>query len=204
MRYENFLQNELYHVSANGSGNLKLFLDQEDCLRFIFLITHFQSPIQIYNVRWHIERYLKKGSYDSTPNRPNLILKERNIELFLFALLPDEAHVIIKNREEGILSVYMQRILTAYGKYFNKKYGKRGHVFNGPFQAAHIKNTEELLKISGFLHKLEGNLESSYRDFVGENRWGELLSTETILKHFKNQAEYKKFVESKIEPPKNP
>ena len=35
---------------------------------------------------------------------------------------------------------------------------------------------------------------SSYQDYVGLNRWGELISTDIILKQFKDQAKYKDFV----------
>jgi len=205
MRYENFLQNEIYHLAVSGAGESILFIDDEDRTRFIFLITHFQSPTQIYNINWHTNRFLKKGAFTPTPEKQKLILSGRNVELLSFVILKDQFHLLLRNLAEGITSVYMQRILTAYSKYFNKKYNKRGHVFSGPFRAKKIKNNEELLKISAQFHISAKELVeeksgdypwSSYQDYIEINRWGELLSTEPILKHFKNQAEYKKFVES--------
>ena len=37
---------------------------------------------------------------------------------------------------------------------------------------------------------------SSYQDYIGENRWGKLLKTEIILEQFKNEEEYKNFVQT--------
>jgi hypothetical protein len=68
-------------------------------------------------------------------------------------LLPNNFHLLIKNTEEGILSVYMHRILTAYSKYFNAKYHKTGHVFNGPFEASQIKSNDQLPYLSNHLHQ---------------------------------------------------
>jgi putative transposase len=99
----------------------------------------------------------------------------------------------------------MHRILTSYSKYYNAKYKKRGHLFGGPFEARLIKNHAEILNTSAIIHKIpskitywENNYEqypwSSFQDYIGLNRWGSLISVETILKPFKDQSKYKDFV----------
>jgi hypothetical protein len=101
----------------------------------------------------------------------------------------------------------MQRVLTSYSKYFNTKYHKKGHVFEGPFGAVHIKDNDQLLHLSAYIHKnpksiveWENSYEkypwSSYQDYIGLNRWGNFLSTEIVLKQFKDQNKYKEFVSS--------
>ena len=47
----------------------------------------------------------------------------------------------------------MQRILNAYTKYFNAKYKKTGHLFQGPFKAVHIERNEQLLHLSAYIHR---------------------------------------------------
>lgn len=205
MRLENFKENEYYHISGNGFKKEKIFIDEHDKARFIFLMTHFQSPIRIYNVSWYTNTFIKNGSFSTGEGRVKDILKKRSVELLAFVLMPDHFDILIKNLEDGILSVYMHRILTAYSKYFNAKYNKNGHVFDGPFKATHAKNNAQLLDLSACMHKgpqeirgWEGSYDkypySSYQDYIGLNRWGNFLSTETILKHFKDQAKYRDFV----------
>lgn len=151
MRLENFTQNKHYHVLGRGVNKEKIFVDDRDKARFIFLITHFQSPIKIYNVAWRAESFLKKGSFGTKENRIDEIIKKRSVELAAFALMPDSFHLAVRNLEDGILSVYMHRVLTAYSKYFNAKYHKKGHVFEGPFGAICIKDNDQLTYLSDYI-----------------------------------------------------
>jgi putative transposase len=205
MRYENFAPNEHFHIFGRGANKEKIFIDDEDKTRFIFLITHFQSPTKVYNVSWYTKSFIKKGSFSTKEDKVREILKERNVRLIAFAIMPNHFHLLVQNLEDGILSVYMHRILTAYSKYFNKKYNKKGHVFGGPFGAVHTKNNTQLLHLSAYIHKNPKEIKewenkydkypySSYQDYIGLNRWGNFLSTEIVLKQFKDQAKYKDFV----------
>lgn len=205
MRYENFAENEYYHVFGRGVSKENIFIDNKDRARFIFLITHFQSPLKIYNVSWCTDTFLKKGSFSTKEDRVKNILKKRSVELVAFALMSNHFHMLVRNLEDKILSVYMQRVLTAYSKYFNAKYHKKGHVFGGPFGATHVKNNNQLLHLSAYIHKNpKENGEwkntydkypwSSYQDYIGLNRWGNFISTDIVLKQFKDQSQYKDFV----------
>jgi len=205
MRYENFAPNEHYHIFNRGSKKEKIFIDDHDKARFIFLITHFQSPIRMHNVSWYTGGFIKNGTFSTKEDKISEIIKKRNIELVAFALMPNHFHLLVQNLDDGILSVYMHRILTAYGKYFNAKYHKKGHIFEGPFKAVHIKNNTQLLHLSSYIHKNPKEIKaweniydkypySSYQDYIGSNRWGSFLSTKIILKQFKDQAKYKDFV----------
>lgn len=207
MRCEKFEDNEHYILTGAGVNGNHLFLDDHDKARFIFLITHFQSPIQIYNVSWYTQALVKKGSFRDKESRIKQILKSRNVELLAFVLLSDSFHLLVKNLSVGILSVYMHRVLTAYSKYYNSKYGRRGHVFDGPFRANLIKSGAELRNASAYLHQMPRDVFgqestwhqypfSSYQDYIGLNRWGEFLCPNAILSKFKNQADYKRFVET--------
>jgi putative transposase len=205
MRYENFAENEYYHVFGRGVGGEKIFIDDHDKARFIFLITHFQSPIRVYNVSWYTESFLKKGFFSTKEDKTNEILKKRSVELVAFVLMSNHFHLLVQNLEDCILSVYMHRVLTAYGKYFNAKYNKKGHVFQSPFKAVRTKNNTQLLHLSAYIHKNPKEIRgwentydkypySSYQDYIGLNRWGNFLSAEIVLKQFKDQAKYKDFV----------
>lgn len=207
MRYENFAENKYFHVFGRGTNKEKIFIDEKDQARFIFLITHFQSPIKIYNVSWYTGAFIKNGSFNFNVknNGAEKILKKRSVELVAFVLMPNHFHILIKNLEDKVLSVYMHRILTAYSKYFNAKYNKKGHVFEGPFGAVMVENNTQLLHLSAYIHKNPKEIKewannydkypySSYQDYISSNRWGDLLVTDIILKQFKDWVKYRDFV----------
>jgi len=112
----------------------------------------------------------------------------------------------------------MQRILTAYTKYFNAKYGKSGHLFQGPFQIVHVEDNEQLLHLSAYIHRNPREIKewkdkehqytwSSYQDCIAENRWKELLKHQIITDQFSGKKEYQDFVETsgtKLSPDPDP
>lgn len=203
MRYENFEKNEYYHLSCTGNTP-GLFLDDEDRARFVFLLTHFQSPIRVYNTGWYASRFLKKGSFFTDTNKTEQIVKKRNVELVAFSILPQTFEILVRNMADQMVSVYMHRILTAYSKYFNSKYNKKGHVFAGPFRATQIK-APQVPVWSAMIHSSPKKIEewktnyekypwSTYSDYLGINRWGELLSVGTIMNRYKDKKLYREFV----------
>ena len=93
----------------------------------------------------------------------------------------------------------------AYAKYFNKKYSKSGHVFQGRYGSVLIESNRQLLHTSAYIHKNSVELSkwrnkiieypwSSYQDLVVKNRWGDLIKPEIILEQFKSPEQYKEFV----------
>lgn len=121
--------------------------------------------------------------------------------------MPNHFHLLIKEVDEGGISAYMQRVLNAYSKYYNTKYEKSGHIFQGPYKAVHIENNDQLLHVSCYIHRNPREITkwfrreaqyqwSSYSDLIGENRWGKLLIPDILLGQFKNKGEYHEFVKS--------
>ncbi len=142
-----------------------------------------------------------------SPEKMTKIINNKTVELISFTFMPNHFHITACEVKEGGISKYMQRAQESYTKYFNAKYGKSGHLFQGPFQIVHIENNEQLLHLSAYIHRNPREINqwknkenqypwSSYQDYVNENRWGELLKREIILSQFSNIKEYEEFVET--------
>ena len=192
---------EVYHLYNRGNLKQVIFLDKRDWARFIFLVLYFQSPTTFENIAYAISDYLKKGLFRVSAKTRKKIVRDRFVSLLGFILMPNHFHLIVQEEKESGIAQYMQRVLNAYTKYFNTKYKLSGHLFQGPYQAVHIKDNDQLLYTSAYIHRncreLPGwkNKEheyqwSSYQDYVSTNRWNELLATDLILDQFKNQSEY--------------
>ena len=121
--------------------------------------------------------------------------------------MPNHFHLTVKEVAEGGISQYMQRVLNAYTKYYNAKYNKFGHLFQGPYKIVHIEDNRQLLHLSAYIHRNPRELKkwrqkedkypwSSYQDYVFENRWGNLLSQNIISDQFESKHEYHNFVKT--------
>lgn len=205
MRYEKFASNEYYHLFARGSNRENIFLDERDKVRFIFLLCLYTSPLKINNTFWYVSNFIKKGVFGFKPDKLSSIIKERNIELICFSIMDNHFHVLVKNIEDEIISAYMHRVLTAYSKYFNSKYKRNGHVFDGPYKAVHVESNGQLLHLSAYIHKNAKDIDewtqnyeeypwSTLKDYTGTNRWSDFICTDIILGQFKTQTDYANFV----------
>ena len=123
--------------------------------------------------------------------------------------MPNHFHLIIQELKPVGISRYMQRALTAYAKYYHAKYRCNGHVFQGVYRVNHIKDNDQLLYTSAYIHKNPVDL-GSYRknyldypwasglDYSRGNRWGELLVTADILDQFDSGEQYARWVKNTV------
>mgnify|MGYP001564387829 CR=1 FL=1 len=198
---------EYYHIYNRGVNKQNIFTDERDWIRLLFLILYFQSPLTFNNIGRRVSHYVKHRVFNIENDSLEKIYKNITVELTSFVIMPNHFHLLLKESENKGISNYMQRIQNGYAKYFNTKYKKSGHLFQGPFQAVHIESNEQLLHLSAYIHRNPTEIKqwnkkehlypwSSYYDYVSKNRWNNLLKRDVILSQFKNSKEYNNFVET--------
>ena len=57
------------------------------------------------------------------------------LEVYNYVLMGNFVHLLVTPTEEGALSKVMEHVTKEYAKYFNKKYNRTGHVFEGRFKS---------------------------------------------------------------------
>src|ERR1700683_3976666 len=183
---------EHYHVCNRGVGKQAIFRNRSDYARFLFLILHMQSPHGFFNISRYIHHFVQHSVLNIDSAEAGNVCRDRYVELVGFCLMPNHFHLILKEVEENGIAQYMQRVLNGYAKYYNTKYKASGHVFQGPYRAVHVRTNEQLLYLSAYVHRNPRELPSwkmkeheytwsSYQDYIGENRWGELLVPDIII-----------------------
>ena len=192
---------EYYHICNRGVNKQTIFHDTRDYIRFLFLIIYFQSPEIFQNITRYIDLFVKHRMFNINVEK---IIKKRTVELVAFCIMPNHFHLILKEVEEGGISSYMQRVLNAYGKYYNTKYERSGHVFQGPYRLVHIEDDRQMRHTSAYIHRNPREIKnwfkkehlypwSSYQDFIGKNRWGKLLVPDIAMGE-SSQKQYEEFV----------
>ena len=199
---------EHYHVLNRGSDKQTIFRDRRDWIRFLFLILHFQSPsINFPQLGRSVSHFVKTQSFDIDDEVLEKIAADRAVELVAFALIPNHFHLILREVKEGGIARYMQRAEGAYAKYFNTKYERVGHLFQGSYKSVHVGDNDQLLYLSAYIHRNPRELKdwkgkefdypwSSFQDYINGGRWGNLLVSSIIFDQFNGGDDYKKFVGS--------
>ncbi len=207
MRNIKIAPGEYYHIFNRGMHKQVLFHDKTDWVRFLFLILYFQSPVVFQNISRVVKEYVKHSVFNIESDVLKKLTTNRYTELTSFSIMPNHFHLIIKELGEGGIARYMQRVLNSYTKYYNTKYQKSGHLFQGPYKAVHVENNNQLLHLSAYIHRnpreIAGWLNkedkyewSTYQDFIGKNRFSGLVVFDIIGGQFENQKDYHDFVRS--------
>ena len=209
LRRTQFAPGEHYHLCIRGNNKQDIFKNDSDRARLLFLVTHLQSPESVPKISRLLEEYKRTSAWNIDEKLLARIISTRYVVLEAFAFMTNHLHLVVCETEEQGVTRYMQRILNAYAKYFNTKYETVGHLFQGPYRAVHVEDNDQLLYLSTYVHRNPRELPnmagkehtyewSSYRDYLGPNRFGTLLDPSLVLDQFDNGTDYRDFVDSSI------
>lgn len=95
--------------------------------------------------------------------------------------------------------------LGGYTYYFNAKYKRNGHLFQGKFKSVHISSNEQLLHTSAYINlnnrfgeTVPELSKSSWEEYIGEDKEN-FCKKDIILAQFRSLEEYKQFALSSLE-----
>ncbi len=132
--------------------------------------------------------------------------EKNNITVICYCLMPDHTHLLLRQDSDVPISKLIQSVHTSYSMYYNRKYKKTGHLFQGRFKQKYIDNDEYLLQVSSYIHlsplisnlvdRIEDYSWSSYPDYIGLRK-GTLCNKKPVMLKL-TADEYKKITEEEI------
>ncbi|MFA5651803.1 MAG: transposase [Candidatus Paceibacterota bacterium] len=138
-----FSEGEYYHIYNRGIEKRIIFQDRDDYRRFVFLLNMANSKEPL-NVRGF--KKIHQGLAFANHQGQTLV------NIGAWCLMPNHFHLLVGEKIDGGISIFVQKLLTAYSMYFNKKYERKGSLFEGRFQAQHA-NTDNYLKyLYSYIH----------------------------------------------------
>ena len=84
--------------------------------------------------------------------------EQYKFKLYAYALLPNHFHLLLELPDQdqegfkGGISEIMHGLNSSYTKYFNGKYGRKGHLFRDRFKTALVEKDPYLLKLTAYIH----------------------------------------------------
>ncbi|MFA6519673.1 MAG: transposase [Candidatus Paceibacterota bacterium] len=136
---------ELYHVLNRGVDGRKLFLDSQDYVRFIHNLFEFNdSAPSVGSARRDI--------CDTNVGPRRSYIRKRLVEIHGWVLMKDHYHLIISELIEGGLLKFMMKVNVGYAKYYNERYTRHGHLFQGKTKKIRIERAAHFLYILHYVH----------------------------------------------------
>ena len=134
--------------------------------------------------------------------------------LYAYCLMPNHIHLLIEMQDDPLRRI-MQRVLTSYSQYHNRKYKKIGHVFQARYKSILCQTDRYLGELVRYIHlnpvrakivrRPEKYQYSGHRTYIGLDTSG-LVDAEPVLRHCgatkKRAVEvYTRFVEASLGEP---
>lgn len=177
--YKDYVAESYYHIYNRGVDGQIIFKDRQD----------FQVFLSLF------KRYLSSGGENNMAGIPYPSYKDR-VELLAFCLMPTHLHLFIYQHTEDGMKLLLKSLGVAYGMYFNRKYQRRGPIFEQRYKAVRVTDDAYLLHISRYLHLNPRNPKtwewSSYPYYTG-NYKAEWMMPGRILDLF--DGDYVEFLE---------
>ena len=149
IRKVSLVDGEYYHIFNRGNSKQKIFLDDKDRDRFLKLLYLCNSKIGI-DFREQIVR-TKINAWEFEKGDPVVFIGA-------WVLMPNHFHLYLTSNVEARLprndaiAVFMQKVLTAYSKYFNAKYNRTGSLFEGKFKSVYIEDEVQAKYLFSYIH----------------------------------------------------
>lgn len=144
---------------------------------------------------------------------------ETLVNIGAYCLMPNHFHLLLREKVENGITIFMGKLCTAYSMYFNKRNERTGRLFEGIFKATHAKNDFYLKYLYAYIHLnpvkmvepnwkengisdiekvkefLKKHKYSSYPDYIGEDRIEALILNQTAFpEYFETNKGFEYFV----------
>ncbi|KKT75929.1 MAG: Transposase [Microgenomates group bacterium GW2011_GWA2_44_7] len=210
-----YLPQGYYHIYNRGLEKRDIFLDEQDYAVFLGYIKTYLSPKDTNTLR---NRLTSKDLVYQERQRALKELSLNNffgqISLLAYCLMPNHFHLLINQKIINGIDKFLNSLGTRYVMYFNRKYKRVGHLFQGVYKAVLAETNEQLLYLTKYIHRNPAmqfpdeqglaliKQPSSYLGYLGKRKtpW---IDTREILSFFSKsnpQLSYENFVNQSESP----
>lgn len=213
MRREPFAAGSFIHVVKRGTRGSNIVRDDHDRWRFLKLLKYLNDMEAPRN--W--ERDVTKEHIDRGFARPDHWRKPKPyVSVLSYCLMDNHFHLLLREREDGGVSKFMQRLCTSMALSFNARHKERGTLFESAYVARTVNTDEHLQYVNAYIQIknafecFPGGIRVAMRSYNDAYDWAQqhpfvslgeyagirnsqLLDRELIHEVFPSYAAFKKF-----------
>ncbi len=132
---------ELYHALNRGVEKRTLFLDDKDRLRFVHDLYEFNDVAPA-------PEFVRYRDFVN----PDIRVRKRIVDLHGWCIMGNHYHLLLSERIEGGMSLFLRKLNVGYANYFNEKYTRSGTFFQGRTKKILINSDAHFLHILHYIH----------------------------------------------------
>ena len=195
---------ELFHALNRGVDGRNIFLDSKDYARFVHDLFEFNDQSPATNINYALTHHAEY--IDLRSRYIGARVREKLVDIHGWCLMKNHYHLLLSERVEGGISLFLRKLNIGYAKYFNERYERRGTLFQGRTKKILIERDAHFLYILHYIHLnpldylggaeewrvrskngiknakqafayLEQYRWSSYLDYIGKENFPSILTT---------------------------
>lgn len=188
-------------------------MNDKDYFRFIHDLFEFNDQEKVRdNYYYFNNRDIRYHDMRHTERRERKLL----VDIHAFCLMPNHYHLLLSQRVQGGISLFMRKLNGGYSRYFNKRHERTGTLFERRYKSVSIGSQAHFIHLPYYIHLnpldlfapewREGELKdyrgsvkfldsyrwSSHLDYLGEKNFPSLTSRDFLLEIFGDEKGYKK------------
>lgn len=195
---------EVYHVMNKSIERYVIFNNETEYLRMQRLIQYYQIEDPPMRFSYFMTWWKDKSKLLNERDNQN---KEKLIRVIAYCLMPTHIHLVLEELKDKGISIYVNRVLNSYSRYFNTKHHRKGPLWTGRFKRIRVKTDEQLIHLTRYVHLNPATAYlvnipelwqfSSYHEYLGEKSLKDRICEFNHLLEI-DHTKYKKFVEDQI------
>lgn len=144
----------IFHVMMRGINHQNIFEDEEDNYQFVNTLDRMRV------------RYDDEGTPCGS-----------NCTYYAYCLMSNHFHLLIREREEKVGET-IKRIASSYVYYYNRKYGRDGHLFKERFKSEPVNDMAYFTVLLRYIHQnpVKAGMVEKVKDYEYSS-WGEYDGT---------------------------
>ena len=166
---------ETYHIYNRSIAGYQLLKYKRNLDRFTDILWYYQ----------YAKPPLRFSQYIESSEKPKL-RGDKLIDVLCYCLMPNHFHLVLTQLTKEGISIYINRLLNSYSRYFNVRHSRKGPLWEGRFKRKRVGSNEQLLHLSRYVHL------NPVTDLMVEN---------PVDYHYSSYREYLKLTEPRISDP---
>jgi putative transposase len=147
MRKFPLIEDNIYHIFSKSIANFKVFRTKKEFIRIKDMLIYYKR--ELLPLRFSVFQNIKDKEEFYKRHFTNT---KQIVEIVAYCFMPSHLHLILKQLTKNGISIFMNRLLNSYSRYFNMRSKRKGPLWESRFQNVIIETDEQLLHLTRYIH----------------------------------------------------
>ncbi len=205
MRKTIFANGEIYHVFNLGVEKRPVFTSKREYGRALSALNFYRFD----DLPFGLSQFSKLEEEEKSRFFSQLLKDgKKRVDILGYCLMPNHFHFLLKQLIDNGIAKFMSDFSNSYTRYFNIKYKRVGHLFQGVFKAVRVEDDDQFIHVWRYIQinpvvslvikevELDHYPYSSFFEYLDKKRG--ICNKKPILDYFSSIKELKTFVYDQV------